>query len=290
MNQQVRKFLDVRRLDSVKAVYLIRLLLKKRVGINLSERELDDVAFFDCLRLIDGFIIQKKQSTIKIAFQSFYTTPIQLRTDPQSSDIAVFRQILGWEEYRSVVQAFKHYFHADAATIIDAGGNIGLTSLYFSAHFPDAKIVTIEPDAGNFELLATNLSQQNATCVQGAIWSRNCYLKLVNDFRDKRSWSCRVEETQNETENSIPAYSLMHLREQNKFDCIDILKMDIEGAEKEIFGSVNLDFLPYTKCIAIEIHDEFNCRQHIYQCLTDNGFTHFNKGELTIGINNKFLP
>lgn len=268
---------------------MLRLLVKKRVGLTLSERELDDLEFFDCLRLINGSVSRQDKSTITIAFQGFYTTPIQLRTDPQSSDIAVFKQILVWEEYRPLVQAFKQYFHADATTIIDAGGNIGLTSLYFSAHFPDAKIVTVEPDAGNSDLLATNLSQQNATCVRGAVWSRNCYLKLVNDFRDKRSWSCRVEETQNETENSVPAYSLMHLREQNKFDCIDILKMDIEGAEKEVFGSSNLDFLTYTKCIALEIHDEFKCRQDIYRCLTNYGFTHFNTGELTIGINSKFL-
>lgn len=77
--------------------------------------------------------------------------------------------------------------------------------------------------------------------------------------------------------------------EQNNFDCIDILKMDIEGAEKELFAASDLSFLKHTKCIAIEIHDEFNCRNSIYQRLADYGFTRFNAGELTIGVNRNFL-
>lgn len=288
--QQIRKFLDVRRLDYARAIATVRLLVKKKIGIPLSTEDKENLDFFDCLRVIDAHISQKNQSTMTLSLQGIYNNiAINLRTGPRNSDVAVFKQILGWEEYKPVVQAFKNHFHVDATTIIDAGGNIGLTALYFSTHFPDANIISVEPDSGNFNLLAANLNQQNVTCVQGAVWSRNCLLKLVNDFRDKRSWSCRVEETKEKTENTLPAYSIMHLKSQHNFNYIDILKMDIEGAEKEVFSGSNLDFLTYTKCIALEIHDEFNCRNDIYQCLSNKGFTHFNTGELTIGINKNFL-
>ena len=287
--RQVRKFLDIRRLDSTRAATMLGLLLKKKVRFKLSEEELQDLDFFDCLRLVNGHTSQKNQSALTIALRAPYVTTIQLRTGLQSSDMAVFKQVLGWEQYRAVFETYRTYFNTDATTIIDAGGNIGLTSLYFSAHFPTAAIVSIEPDMDNFNLLVANLHSQHVTCIQGAVWSRNCQLTVVNDFRDQRSWSRRVEETQIDTETSIPAYTIGHLMEQNKFNCIDILKMDVEGAEKEIFDNPNLDFLASTKCIAIEIHDEFDCRDSIYQSLTDHGFIHFNAGELTIGINQKFL-
>jgi len=63
--------------------------------------------------------------------------------------------------------------------------------------------------------------------------------------------------------------------------------MDIEGSEKEVFTNPNSDvsFLAITKCIAIEIHDEFDCREAIYEILTKYGFLLFNSGELTIGVN-----
>lgn len=288
--QKTAKIVDIRRLNAAKAAAVLGILVRKKAGFKLSEEERQELEFFDCLRLINGFITQQDQATITIAFRGFYTTPIQLRTGSQSSDVAVFKQILGWEEYKSVVEAYKNHFEADAATIIDAGGNVGLTSLYFSAHFPNASIVSIEPDVDNFNLLVANLCQLNVTCILGAVWSHNCQLMIVNDFRDQLSWSRRVEEAEKKTTNAVQAYSIMHIKEQNNFACVDILKIDVEGAEKELFAASDLSFLAHTKCIALEIHDEFNCRSNIYQCLSKYGFDFANAGELTIGINRNFLP
>jgi hypothetical protein len=55
----------------------------------------------------------------------------------------------------------------------------------------------------------------------------------------------------------------------------------------EVLVSKNSDvsYLSKTKCVAIEIHDEFNCRQEIYNLLEKYNFEYFNSGELTIGIN-----
>lgn len=89
----------------------------------------------------------------------------------------------------------------------------------------------------------------------------------------------------------LKAFSIQHLIEKFKWDTIDILKMDIEGSEKEVFTNPNSDvsFLAITKCIAIEIHDEFDCRETIYEILKSYGFTLFNSGELTIGINQNWI-
>ena len=43
--------------------------------------------------------------------------------------------------------------------------------------------------------------------------------------------------------------------ENENWSSIDILKMDIEGSEKEVFSSNYAYWLPRTRCIIIEIHD-----------------------------------
>ena len=51
----------------------------------------------------------------------------------------------------------------------------------------------------------------------------------------------------------------------------------------------DISFLAITKCIAIEIHDEFNCREAICKILKNYGFSLFNSGELTIGVNQNWI-
>ena len=69
------------------------------------------------------------------------------------------------------------------------------------------------------------------------------------------------------------------------------MNIDIEGSEKQIFDKNNsdLEFLKITKCIAIEIHDFFDCRKQIYDILDCYGFTYFNEGELTIAVNSNLV-
>ena len=188
-----------------------------------------------------------------------------------------------------MVETFKKHFpNAKKLNIIDAGSNIGLTSVYLSKHFPDSKFITVEPDSSNFDSIVYNLETNgilDAVKVKGGLWSRNTNLELVNDFRDQKEWAIRVEETQEV--GDLKAFSIQHLMKENQLETIDILKMDIEGSEKEVFTGAKADvsFLSNTKCIAIEIHDEFDCREAIYKILKDYNFDFFESGELTIGIN-----
>ncbi len=67
---------------------------------------------------------------------------------------------------------------------------------------------------------------------------------------------------------------------------VDLLKIDIEGAELELFSDAeNVQFLANVKLITIEIHDEFECRMNIEDIIQSYGFLIFHSGELTIGIN-----
>lgn len=144
----------------------------------------------------------------------------------------------------------------------------------------------MEPDSSNFEQLNYNVSKNNinSSCLNAGIWSKSGKLNLVKDFRDKNDRSIRVEDSETGT---IRAISMMDLIKKYHVKNIDILKIDIEGAEKEIFDKEksDLSFLNITKCLAIEIHDEFDCRKDIEDVLYEYNFELLKSGELTIGIN-----
>lgn len=208
---------------------------------------------------------------------------------PFSSDRKVCFQIFHRDEYKSLVNIYNQLFAGPAQLIIDLGANIGLTSIYLSEFYPNASIVAIEPFLESADIAEINLSrhQTKFKIIRGGAWNKNTSLSLKRDFRDGKEWSINLFENIN---GDIKGYSLFELLNQYKQN-IDILKIDIEGGEKILFEDecyVN-SFLKNVKCIAIEIHDEFECRETIYKFLKQNGFIYFESGETTIGINKNFI-
>lgn len=283
----MKKIVQLYRLNLGNVLLVLKYLLKRTFHLktNLNERQINE--FYFHLISFNGFLKQDNPKDFVSYYPDFGVT-LKIRKRP-SSDMDVFSQIYRYLEYKPVVETFQKHFPTEKKlNIIDAGSNIGLTSVYFSKFFPDSNFVSIEPDTSNFETMSFNLLQngiQAVDRVKGGIWSVNSFLKIISDFRDKNDWSFRVEESSVETD--LKAFSINYLMEKNNFQYIDILKMDIEGSEKEVLTSIKADvsYLSKTKCVAIEIHDEFKCREAIYEVLKKYNFEFFNSGELTIGIN-----
>jgi FkbM family methyltransferase len=210
-----------------------------------------------------------------------------------SSDIAVFKQVLVHKEYEAFTQLMKQNIKQnDPLVILDVGSNIGLTSIYMAIEFPNSKILAVEPDADNFEILVRNTEcVENITAVQGALWSFTQKLTLTSDFRDGDSWSKSIsKESQKSNGVKVQGYSIADLLNLYNVSRLDVLKMDIEGSEKELF--LNADFVNAVaglKFIVIEIHDEFDCRQMICDTLSKLNFYWTNSGELTIGYNRNLI-
>ena len=250
-----------------------------------------DYSYYNILINANGYFFDETQSSYVSDFKDNFQKRIKIRKRP-SSDIDVFKQINIFKEYLPAVNAYQDNFFNDKyiMNIIDAGSNIGLTSLFFLNYYKNVEILCIEPEPENFKVLEFNLMGNNSCKkINGAIWSSTTKIKIAQDFRDKSDWSFRVEET--DDENGIQAYSINELVSNYNIKFIDILKIDIEGAEKQVFTSKSsdLNFLNITKCIAIEIHDEFNCREDVYKVLTDYGYTLVESGELTIAINKNLI-
>jgi FkbM family methyltransferase len=198
--------------------------------------------------------------------------PIQLR--PRTSDSLVLVQIFGARDFEMELP-FR------PRSIIDAGANIGISSVYFAMTYPEARVLAIEPDAGNFALCQVNTAPYpNVQCVRAAVWSHVCMLNLANP--GVASWSFQFEESA-ETEGSVPAMTVNDAIERNGSPEVDILKIDVEGAEKELLLHED-GWFSRTRLMILELHEHHSpgCRAALDAVLSRHPMDESAQGEKVI--------
>jgi FkbM family methyltransferase len=196
-----------------------------------------------------------------------------------SSDMDVFRQIFLEEEYACLRNI------SFPRLILDLGANVGYSSAYFLSCFPTATVVAVEPDPSNFELCRKNLAPyaDRAMVVLGAVWSKRCQL-VLSRFGDghEHEWATQVHERLGcDNEATVEAWDVSTLIEQAGGTNIDLLKVDIERSELEIFGDNSSSWLPKVENICIELHGA-DCRNAFFRALEDIEYNLEISGELTI--------
>jgi FkbM family methyltransferase len=172
--------------------------------------------------------------------------PVFIRA--KTSDEFTFRQIFVNGEY-------EFDYNGLPTTIIDAGANIGLAAVFFINRFPGSKIICLEPEPENFALLQKNVQPYpTITAVQSGLWDKTTNLQIIDSGLGH--WGFTVEECANPEVNSIRAISMSDLMNQFNINSLDIVKMDIEGSEKEVLESDNInDWLSRCNTLVIELHD-----------------------------------
>lgn len=292
---KTNKITNLKRLNLKNKLIVLQHLLKMILKVKSTENEKNVYIYYNILINCNGYYVSETATEFISEISTPFYKRIKTRKKPNSSDIDVFKMIYVAKEYAPAVEAFQQnfpQFEDKPLNIIDAGSNIGLTTLFFLDHFKKGNFVCVEPSPDNFKIIEYNLlnaNGNNIVAINGAVWSSNTYIKIVNDFGDKLDWAFRVEETKDP--NDIRAFSINQLIEDNKFDYVDILKIDIEGSEKQLFDTsvANLSFLKITKCVVMEIHDFFKCREDIYKVFEEYGYSYFNQGELTIFTNTNLV-
>lgn len=171
---------------------------------------------------------------------------IYLRNNPY--DTQVFTQIFMRDELDII-------FKKDPEFIIDGGANIGLATLYLKNKYPKAKIIAVEPERSNFELLKKNTKDYpEISCLNYGIWNKTCRLQII-DKGDGNASFITKELSENETgENVINAITIGDIVNQFKIESLDVLKLDIEGSEREVFMKNYEGWLKKTQNIIVEIH------------------------------------
>ncbi len=198
--------------------------------------------------------------------------PLQLRSG--RSDFFFFGQIFLDQEFAPVRDADIH-------SVMDLGGNIGLASVWFLNTFPSSRVLTVEANPQNYDMLARNLQPygERAMVARGGVWWREASLTVVSG---QNEGDARVREALPEDGPSatvrgwdIPALMLL-----GGFTTIDMLKVDIEGAETVIFQRNTDHWLPLVRNLSIETHGR-DSQTVVAAALAPYDYTKIVRGELT---------
>jgi FkbM family methyltransferase len=205
--------------------------------------------------------------------------PLQARLRG-SSDMLVFEQIFIHQQY-SCLRELK-----EPSLVLDLGANVGFSAVYFLSVFPRARVVAVEPDAGNVAICRGNLSPygDRVLLLHGAAWSRPATLRLLKGtFRDGREWTYQVDELIEEERTfvGVQGWDVGSLIDMSGGQYVDLLKVDIERAELSVFSASASSWLHRVRNICIELHGK-DCEEVFFAALKDFDYELEHSGELTI--------
>lgn len=205
----------------------------------------------------------------------FNRTPIQIRTRvfpesiwirPRSSDIRVAYELFAKREL-----AMQWPLSDQPKTIIDGGANVGYASLAFRQRWPKVHILAIEPDSDNFAVLEKNCgNRKDIHRLQCGIWGSACSLRVRSDS-PRTAWGLQFEPVPAGSSDGIAAYPMSTLIDRLPGQHCDLLKLDIEGAEADVFLQEPLDWIDRVSVILIETHGKA-ARDALTRVVNDRGF------------------
>lgn len=174
------------------------------------------------------------------------------------ADQQVFRQVFLDEEYQ--IQGFAQRRNVEEALsvnpcplIIDAGANIGASAVWFALTYPSATIIAVEPDRRNFEQLVKNSkSFPRIRPVHAAVGSKRGKL-FLHDVGEGE-WGFRTSDSKGAGSVEVDCMTIEDLVALAAGVEPFVLKIDIEGAEADLFESPPL-LLARFSAVLIELHD-----------------------------------
>lgn len=166
------------------------------------------------------------------------------------------------EEVYTVVEvyAYNEYrvFEIDAKTIIDVGANIGISTVQLAHRYPDAFIWAIEPSLDAIYRLKININlnrlSDRVEIVQAAVGGKDgTGILMLGSTSAINSVSLNDHE-ENSNSEEIKILSLASVIDLTNSNCIDIMKLDCEGAEYPFFQQSDVQDLKKINYIIGEVH------------------------------------
>jgi len=163
-------------------------------------------------------------------------------------------------------------------TIVDAGANIGAASLFFASRFPNARIIALEPDPSNYEALVRNVAGfPSIIPMHAALWSYRGRLVLQTTGLAKSE--TQVIEAGATGKGDVECLSVADLLSQFGVGSIDLLKMDVEGSEKEILDQ-SASWIENIGTLVVELHERLTPGTTAsFESATKDFDEHFTSGE-----------
>lgn len=136
--------------------------------------------------------------------------------------------------------------------VVDAGANIGDETIRFRFFHPDATVYALEAEPRNFKVLEMNAAgDSRIVAINKALWSHRCRLVITQRHGNE---DFQVREAGPHEAATLDATSIPDVMRDHGIPHIDILKLDIEGAERAVF-SKDVGWVSAVKAVIVEPPD-----------------------------------
>ncbi len=193
---------------------------------------------------------------VEIALRSL-EHPILIR--PGTDDIGTIVNNVIREEYGQFLDGMRPRW------MIDAGAYIGDTAAYFLTRYRDLKVIAIEPDPENVALAERNLLhyRDRSILYDGGLWGRDEAINIGGNYTNASVADAGTP---------VKGVTVTSLLDAHGITYLDILKMDIEGAEEAVFTSDPERWLARVGCLIMEFHTP-NVAAEVTRLLSERGFS-----------------
>ncbi|HVF81639.1 MAG TPA: FkbM family methyltransferase [Flavisolibacter sp.] len=159
-------------------------------------------------------------------------------------------------------EIYKFRSTTEAPLIIDCGANMGVSVLFFSKEFPQARIIAFEPEEAIYEVLQKNMETyglHNVEIHKKAVWDSESVLSFSTDHAMGGSVT-------NTFSNEVPVKVQTVRLADYLQEPVEFLKLDIEGAEYTVLKDCE-PLLKNVQKVFVEYHSFFNKEQKLEEIL-----------------------
>ena len=218
---------------------------------------------------------------LRLRLKRPYNQTIELRR--LGTDGVTFYEVFNEEVYRRAVE-----LAGPCHSIVDLGANVGLTSVYLLGANPNAQVLAVEASPDNWELLERNLAsltrEGRAIVVRAAVWDADRTVtghmpgpKHYNSFTVSES----AESETSEGAPLVQGRTLQSLLDDAGFGEVDLLKVDIEGAEVPLLRTAST-WLHRIRTLAVEFHGSARNDSNFDLLMDEHGFDVLESGSHTV--------
>jgi FkbM family methyltransferase len=167
--------------------------------------------------------------------------------------IRIIDNILGYDEYFTKIPS------QDIKTILDLGSNIGYSTLYFRSRYPDSQIFAFDPvdEVNKYFLMnmkANNIKNIKKFDVALSDHEGDSVIYIEPNRLNMNSLDPKFQCT---VEQKVSLRKLTNIINEERIENIDILKIDVEGAEGAILHDlISAQYLSRVKNILVEIRKD----------------------------------
>lgn len=170
-----------------------------------------------------------------------------------AGDLFVFHEVFTNECYR-----LPRRVREGIRTVVDLGSNVGVTALYWLDRLPQVRVVCVEPASDNAAILRDNLAAfaDRTAVIEAAVGASS---GTVTFSDDGASWERRVvaDASAGRTVRSVTVDEIVRM---SGFARVDLLKVDIEGAEAALFDGVH-PWMDAVGAMIVELHPPVTTEQ-----------------------------